>query len=166
MKTFSVKNKLGLRIMSFIRGYNHEKYWRRRAIVIDPNNKTPLIIKLYYLWYIKRIDAKFGCSFGTNLNSGSYFATPPYLPHGPYGIICGHDLTFGRQCIIYHQVTIAGGGGKIGDNVELGAGAKVLPGHKIGNNVHVGANAVVIEDIPDNATVVLYRPRIIIKENK
>ena len=71
--------------MSWVKGYNHEKYWHRRSIVVDPKNKTPLLIKLYYLWYIKRKDAKFGCSFGTNLNSGSYFETPPYLPHGPYG---------------------------------------------------------------------------------
>ncbi len=40
--------------MALIQHYNHEKYWRRRAIVIDPTNKTPLVIKLYYLYYIKR----------------------------------------------------------------------------------------------------------------
>ncbi len=53
------------------------------------------------------------------------------------------------------------GGGKIGDNVLLGAGSKVLPAVNIGNNVKVGANCVVVEDIPDNATVVLPKPRII-----
>jgi len=100
MKPFSTKNKIGLKIMSWIRGYNHEKYWRRRSIVVDPDNKTPLIIKLYYLYYIKRIDARFGCSFGTNLNSGSRFAMPPYLPHGSYGIICGHDWEIESQCVI------------------------------------------------------------------
>lgn len=52
-------------------------------------------------------------------------------------------------------------GGKIGDNVLLGAGSKVLPAVNIGNNVKVGANCVVVEDIPDNATVVLPKPRII-----
>ncbi len=165
MKPFPIKSKIGLKIMSWVRGYNHKKYWRRRSIVVDPDNKTPLIVKLYYLWYIKRKDAKFGCSFGTNLNGGSHFETPPFLPHGPYGIICGHDWHVGSHCIIYHQVTLAGGG-KIGDNVELGAGVKVLDNVTIGNNVHVGLNAVVIEDIPDGATVVLQRPRIITKEQK
>lgn len=53
----------------------------------------------------------------------------------------------------------------IGDYVELGAGAKVLPNVKIGNHVHIGANCVVVEDIPDNATVVLQKPRIIEKTN-
>lgn len=58
------------------------------------------------------------------------------------------------------------GGGKIGNNVELGAGSKVNKGVTIGNNVHVGTNAVVIEDIPDGATVVLQRPRVISWEEK
>ena len=90
---------------------------------------------------------------------------PPYLPHGPNGIVVGSDAKIGRGCIIYHQVTIAGGGVVIGDYVELGAGAKVLPNVKIGNHVHVGANCVVVEDIPDYATVVLQKPRIIKKNN-
>lgn len=162
MHSFSLHSKLGLRIMQYIRGYNHKKYWSRREKVITPNNGINLLIKLYYLWYIKRIDAIFGCSFGTNLNSGSKFDTPPYLPHGPYGIICGHEWHVGKGCIIYHQVTLAGKG-SCGDHCEFGAGSKVRTGVTIGNNVHVGLNAVVIEDIPDNATVVLQKPRIILK---
>lgn len=160
VRTFSKRNKFGLRIMEIIRGYNHKKYWERRNIVIDPNNHTFILLKLYYLWYIKRIDCRFGCSFGTNLNSGSKFETPPHLPHGPYGIIIGHNWNIGKNCVIYHQVTLAGNG-FIGDNCMLGAGAKVLGGVKIGNNVKVGLNAVVIEDIPDDSTVVLTKPRII-----
>ena len=44
----------------------------------------------------------------------------------------------------------------------IGSGAKILKGN-IGNNVKVGANCVVVEDIPDNATVVMQKPRIILK---
>lgn len=55
------------------------------------------------------------------------------------------------------------GGGKILDNVMIGAGAKILPGVTIGNNVKVGANCVVVEDVPDNCTVVLPKPRVIAK---
>lgn len=98
------------------------------------------------------------------MNSGTIFKTPPHLPHGPSGIIVGHDLRIGANCIIFQQVTIAHGGTIIGDNVLLGAGCKILPGVVIGNNVKVGANCVVVEDIPDNATVVLPKPRIIIKK--
>lgn len=42
-------------------------------------------------------------------------------------------------------------------------GAKIIGDIKIGNNVRIGANCVVFEDIPDNATVVLPTPRILIK---
>lgn len=155
------KTPLQSLILKFIHGYNHEKYWRRRSIVVDPTDRTPVWLKLYYLFWIKRIDARHHCSFGTNLNSGASFATPPYLPHGPNGIICGHDIKVGAECIIYHQVTIAGGDVTIGDNTELGAGAKVLPKVTIGSNCHIGANAVVVEDVPDYATCVLPKPRII-----
>lgn len=107
------------------------------------------------------MDAKHHCSFGTGWGSGASFATPPYLPHGPNGIIMGHDVKVGCECIIYHQVTVAGGNIIIGDHTELGAGAKVLPNVKIGNYCHVGANAVVVEDMPDYSTCVMQKPRII-----
>ena len=112
MKPFSFQHKLGRVLLSWIQHYNHEKYWKRRDIVINPNDKTYLLLKLYYLYYIKRTDAYHNCSFGTNLNSGAYFATPPHLPHGPKGIIVGHDVRIGANSIIYQQVTIAQGGGK------------------------------------------------------
>lgn len=156
------QSNFGRKILSFIQHYDHDKYWRRRSVVIDSMNKTNILIKLYYLYYIKKTDARHLCSFGTNLNSGSHFDTPPFLPHGPNGIIVGHDLKIGARCTIFHQVTIAHGGGKIGDDVMLGAGSKVLAGISIGNNVKVGANCVVIENIPDKATVVLSRSRVIL----
>ena len=153
-------------LLARIHGYDHEKYWKRRNIVINSKNKTPKLIKLYYLLWIKRVDARHHCSFGTNLNAGSEFVTPPFLPHGPNGIICGHDIKVGAYCTIYHQVTIAHGNVVIGDRTELGAGAKVLPNVSIGCYCHIGANAVVVEDVPDYATCVLSKPRIIIKRNK
>ena len=79
-------------ILAVIQRYNYDKYWRRRAIVSTNSNKTPLLVKLYYLYYIKKMDAYHNCSFGTDLNAGVYFVTPPHLPHGPNGIIVGHDV--------------------------------------------------------------------------
>ena len=158
------KTRIQQFLLNFIHDYNHKKYWRRRSLVINPKARTPMLLKLYYLFWIKRVDARHHCSFGTNLNSGATFVTPPFLPHGPNGIICGHDIKVGANCIIYHQVTSASGNVSIGEKTELGAGAKVLPGVTIGNNCHIGANAVVVENIPDNATCVLQKPRIIIKK--
>lgn len=163
MKSFSFQSKWGKYILSLIQHYNHNKYWTRRNIVVNPKDRTPLLLKFYYLLYIKRTDAFHHCSFGTNLNSGSISDSPPNLPHGPNGIIVGHDLHIGTNCTIFQQVTIAHGGGCIGDNVMFGAGSKVLEGVNVGDNVKIGANCVVVEDIPDNATVVLPKPRIILK---
>lgn len=102
--------RLGILFKSIIQLYNHDKYWKRRSIVVNPHNSTPILIKLYYLWYIKRCDAFNNCSFGTNLNSGAYFTSPPILPHGPNGIIVGHDLIFNGNVTIFQQVTIMHGG--------------------------------------------------------
>lgn len=150
-------------ILQQVQHYNHAKYWKRRAVVIDASNKASLLKKLYYLLWIKRIDAYHNASCGTNLNTGAKFSTPPILPHGLNGIIVGHDCVIGKNCTIFQQVTIAHGGVRIGDNVLIGAGAKILPGVAIGHNVKVGANCVVVEDVPDNATVVLPKPRIIVQ---
>lgn len=59
-----------------------------------------------------------------------------------------------------------GGAPQIGNNVFIGAGAKLIGKIKIGNNVKIGAGCVVVTDIPDNATVVMHKPRIIIKEQQ
>lgn len=149
-------------ILATIQGFHYAKYWKRREYVINPIY-TNKLKKIYYLYYIKRVDAKNHCSFGTSYNSGAIFKTSPLLVHGPSGIIVGHDAVIGSNCKIFQQVTIAHGGVIIGDNVLIGAGAKILSGVKIGNNARIGANCVVIEDIPDNATCVLQKPRIIIK---
>ena len=57
-----------------------------------------------------------------------------------------------------------GGAPNIGENCYIGAGAKIVGNINIGNNVRIGANCIVIEDIPDNCTVVMDKPRIILKE--
>ena len=116
------------------------------------------------MYWIKRIDAKHQCSFVTNLNSGANFATPPLFHMGLMGLSWDmmQKLGWGVYFIIYHQVTIAGGNVVIGDHTESGAGAKVLPNIKIGSYVHVWANCVVVEDVPNNATVVLQKSRVLL----
>jgi serine acetyltransferase len=163
MKTFSFDSEIGRKILPIIKKYNHKKYWRRRSIVVDPDNGVSVIIKLWWLLYIKRVDAYHGCSFGTNLNRGAKFGSPPSLPHGPTGIFVGHDVSIGSGAVIFQQVTVAHGGGTIGDNVLLGAGAKVLAGCRLGDNVRVGANCVVVDDVPSESTVVLHKPRVIFR---
>lgn len=48
--------------------------------------------------------------------------------------------------------------------MEIGAGAKIIGSITIGDNVKIGAGCIVVEDVPDNATVVMNKPRIIINK--
>lgn len=145
--------------------FNYNKYWKMREYIISHSGGLKAY---YYLYRIKKIDAFHNASLGTHIKfSSAKFAERPYLPHGLNGIIVSNDAIIGKQCTLYHQVTIGGGNGGspvIGDNVLIGAGAKVVGPIKIGNNVKIGAGCIVAIDVPDNATVVMDRPRIIIKK--
>lgn len=151
---------------SIVQRYNHKKYWKYREIVIDPNKGSKFgdAVRLYY---IKRADAFNNASMGTHRNAGAVFAEPPCLPHGLNGIIVSHNAVIGRNCTIFHQVTVgegSGGAPVIGDNVLIGAGAKIIGGIRIGNNVRIGAGCVVVKDVPDGMTVVCAENRMIFKE--
>lgn len=154
-------------VRSHIQHYNHRKYWRYRESVINPQ-KGSKIGDMLRLFYIKRADAFNNASMGTHRNYGAIFATPPHLPHGLNGIIVSHNAVIGKNCTIFHQVTIGEGNGGapcIGDNFMIGAGAKLIGGIKIGNNVKIGAGCVVAKDVPDGATVVAGEAKLIVKEN-
>lgn len=58
-----------------------------------------------------------------------------------------------------------GGAPTIGNQVFIGAGAKIIGKIKIGNNVKIGAGCIIVTDIPDNTTVVMNKPRIIYKKS-
>ena len=64
------------KVMAIVNGYDHDKYWRRRTVVVDPNNQCNKLLKMYYLLWIKRVDYKHHCSFGTSYNFGSHFLSP------------------------------------------------------------------------------------------
>ncbi len=159
-------NNLEKYIRCIVQHYNPKKYWKLRQRVIG-HDKYPKILKILYLFYIKRCDAFNNASLGTHIGYGATFDTPPNFPHGLYGIIVSHNAHIGKNATIFHQVTIgegADGAPTIGDNCYIGAGAKITGNIRIGNNVKIGTNCVVVEDIPDNATVVLSKPRVIIKK--
>ena len=131
--------------------------------------KTKSLFNYIYLFYIKRCDAFNNASLGTHIGYGAIFDTPPNFPHGLYGILVSHNEKKKKNATIFHQVTIGegtGGAPTIGDNCYIGAGAKITGKIRIGNNVTIGTNCVVFEDIPDNTTVVLQKPRLIQKANQ
>lgn len=162
------KNRLTIFILNHIQHYNPKKYWKRRAKVINPNSKVWKIVRLYWLFYIKKTDAFNNCSFGTDLGRGAYFKTPPLLPHGLNGIIVGYNVKIGEACMICQHVTIMHGGKSptiLGNNCFIGAGAVILSGVVIGDNVRIGANAVVTSDVPSNCTVVGVPARVVNRNN-
>ena len=61
-----------------------------------------------------------------------------------------------------NNITKSRGAPTIKDNVFIGAGAKIIGKITIGNNVKIGAGCIVVTDIPDGATVVMNKPRIIL----
>lgn len=146
--------------------FDYDRYWRMREYVVSHRGG---VRAYYYLYQIKKMDAYHNASLGTHIGfSSAKFAGRPYLPHGLNGIIVSNDAIIGKQCQLYHQVTIGGGNGGspvIGDNVLIGAGAKIIGPVKIGNNVKIGAGCVVTIDVPDDATVVMDKPRIILHRN-
>jgi serine O-acetyltransferase len=82
------------------------------------------------------------------------------IDHG-MGVVIGETAEVGDDCYLYHQVTLGvarTSGGKrhptVGNNVIIGAGAKVLGPIMVGNNARVGANSVVLDNVPNDTTVV------------
>ena len=97
---------------------------------------------------------------GIEIHPGAQIGKGLFIDHG-MGVVIGETTIIGDNCLLYQGVTLGGTGkdkGKrhptLGDNVMVGAGAKVLGPINIGNNVKVAANAVVLKDIPDNCTAV------------
>ena len=159
-------NRIVMFFVTRLKHYNHSKYWRMREEVVNPNSKTPKLIRMWYLFRIKRMDAFANASMGTGFGWGAHFETPPNLYHYLNGIIISYYASIGKNCTIMQQVTRAEANAKaatIGDNCFIGAGAKILGGVHIGNNVKIGANAVVLSDIPDNCTAVGVPARVIKK---
>lgn len=74
--------------------------------------------------------------------------------YGGIGVVVHVKAKIGKNCVIGQNVTIGSRGNipVIGDNVYISPGAKCIGG-KIGNNVVVGANAVVVKEVPDNCVV-------------
>ena len=97
---------------------------------------------------------------GIEIHPGAKIGKCLFIDHG-MGIVFGETAEIGDNCTIYHGVTLGGTGkdsGKrhptLGNNVLIGAGAKVLGPVYIGDNSRIGAGSVVLRNLPANCTAV------------
>lgn len=105
---------------------------------------------------------------GIEIHPGAKIGERVFIDHG-MGIVIGETAEVGDGCTIYQGVTLGGTsltkGSKrhptLGQNVVVGAGAKVLGGFTVGDNAAVGSNAVVTKPVPAGATAVGIPARII-----
>ncbi len=110
---------------------------------------------------VSRVVSQFARALtGIEIHPGAKIGKGLFIDHG-MGVVIGQTSVIGDNVTLFQGVTLGGTGkekGKrhptLGDNVVVGAGAKILGNITIGNNVLIGANAVVIRDVPPDSTVV------------
>ncbi|MDD2942090.1 MAG: serine O-acetyltransferase [bacterium] len=97
---------------------------------------------------------------GLEIHPGAKIGQGVFFDHGS-GVVIGETAEIGNNVIIYHQVTLGGTSlnpGKrhptIGDDVIIGAGAKLFGPLHIGNNSQIGGGAVVTKNVPPDSVVV------------
>ena len=97
---------------------------------------------------------------GIEIHPKAHIGNRFFIDHGE-GVVIGETTIIGDDVLIYQQVTLGGTGNEhgkrhptIGNNVIIGAGAKVLGNITIGDNTRVGAGSVVVDNVPEHCTVV------------
>lgn len=158
----------------------------------DPAARNTLEVLLCYpglhaFWFYKishwlykhnwGITARFISEFarfltGIEIHPGAKLGKRFFIDHGT-GIVIGETCEIGDDVLLYQGVTLGGTGkekGKrhptIGNQVVVGAGAKILGNILIGNNVKVGAGSVVLRSIPDGCTVVGVPAKIVARDGR
>ena len=108
---------------------------------------------------------------GIEIHPGAKIGKGLFIDHGS-GVVIGETTEIGDNCTLYQGVTLGGTGkdtGKrhptLGNNVMVGAGAKVLGPFKVGDNSKIASNAVVLREVPPDSTAVGIPARIVKRNN-
>ncbi len=109
---------------------------------------------------------------GIEIHPGAQIGRRFFIDHG-MGVVIGETAIVGDDVTLYQGVTLGGTGKEsgtryptIGNNVVIGAGAKVLGNIVVGENCRIGSGSVVLRDVPDNSTVVGVPGHIIFRAGK
>lgn len=107
---------------------------------------------------------------GIDIHPGAKIGKRFFIDHG-MGVVIGETTEIGDDVLLYQGVTLGGTSSKhekrhptLGRGVVVGAGAKVLGNIKLGNYTKIGAGSVVIDNVPDHATVVGVPGRVVIQK--
>ncbi len=126
--------------------------------------------KLFFL--ARMISQKCAKKTGIEIHPAAKIGRRFFIDHGT-GVVIGETAVIGDDVTIYQGVTLGGTGhhtGKrhptIGNNVLIGAGAKVLGPFKVGDNTNIAAGAVVLNEIPPNSTAVGVPARVVKQNGK
>ncbi len=121
--------------------------------------------------YIARMISQSAKFFtGIEIHPGAKIGRGLFIDHGS-GVVIGETTIIGDNCTIYQGVTLGGTGketGKrhptLGDNVMVGAGAKLLGAFTVGSNSKIAAGAVVLRDVPENCTAVGIPAKVVVRK--
>ncbi len=107
---------------------------------------------------------------GIEIHPGAEIGRGLFIDHGS-GVVIGETAIIGDNCTLYQGVTLGGTGketGKrhptLGDNVLVGAGAKLLGAFTVGDNSKIAAGAVVLGDVQPNCTAVGIPAKVVVRE--
>ena len=122
----------------------------------------------HHCLFLARLVSQWGRFWtGIEIHPGATIGKGLFSDHGA-GVVIGEAAELGDNCTLYQGCTLGGTGkdkGKrhptLGDNVLVGAGAKILGPFKVGDNARIAANAVVLEEVPPNSTAVGVPARIV-----
>ena len=125
------------------------------------------------LFTLARIISQWGRFWtGIEIHPGAKIGRGLFIDHG-MGVVIGETAEIGDNCLIYQGVTLGGTGkdkGKrhptLGNNVMVGAGARILGPFTVGDNAKIAANAVVLEEVPPNCTAVGVPAHIVKRDGK
>lgn len=119
-----------------------------------------LLWRLHLKWVARMLSQTSRLLTGIEIHPGAKIGRRFFIDHG-MGVVIGETAVIGDDVTLYHGVTLGGTSwskGKrhptLGNDVVVGAGAKVLGPITLSDGARVGSNAVVVKDVPENATVV------------
>ena len=149
-----------------------------KEVFLYPSFKAMLKYRKAHKLYLKgkyykarKISQKAAHKTGIEIHPGAQIGDGFFIDHG-HGVVVGETAIIGDNVTLYQGVTLGGTGkehGKrhptLGNNIMVGAGAKILGSVTIGDNCKIGAGSVVLKDVPANSTVVGVPGRIVIQDS-